>query len=99
MSGWEGVIDTANGTSRSGYVHRRMARLMEDIKVCYDQTVRKNGYIIQFAYGGDNLCGTKTVIHKDMPKICDVARIIEKFNSEYETSAMHKTIGEEEDNK
>ena len=55
MSGRTGSIDTAIRTADSGYISRRLIKAMEDLKVCYDGTVR-NAYntIIQFVYGDDN---------------------------------------------
>ena len=51
-AGRAGVVDTAMGTSDTGYMHRRMAKLMEDLKVTYDGTVRdENNSILQFSYG------------------------------------------------
>lgn len=56
MAGREGVIDTAIRTSETGYIQREFVKLMEDIKVAYDGTVRDSSdEIIQFAFGGDGL--------------------------------------------
>ena len=41
-------------TSTTGYIQRRLIKGMEDIKVCYDMTVRNNkDKIIQYTYGDD----------------------------------------------
>ena len=54
MGGRTGLIDTAVKTSQTGYIQRRLVKGLEDLKVCYDMTVRNNkGKIIQFAYGDD----------------------------------------------
>lgn len=56
MAGREGLVDTAIKTSRSGYLQRCLVKNLENISVCYDQTVRKlNGDILQFHYGEDGL--------------------------------------------
>ena len=56
MGGREGLIDTAIKTSETGYIQRRLSKVMEDITVEYDLTVRnaQNG-IIQFFYGEDTM--------------------------------------------
>lgn len=93
MSGREGVTDTALKTANSGYIQRKMVKVMEDIQIKYDQTVRNSvGQIIQFAYGNDNLCGTKTVIkqkngNKEVA-IVDVERMTEQLNSRYENKLL-----------
>ena len=56
MAGREGTIDTAVKTSESGYTQRRLMKLLEDIMVNYDGTVRNStGNIIQFIYGEDGM--------------------------------------------
>jgi len=85
MSGREGITDTAMKTAQTGYTQRRMAKIMEDIQIKYDQTVRNSaGSIIQFAYGGDNLCSTKTVLKHQQPYVCDVYRVVDQLNTEFE---------------
>jgi DNA-directed RNA polymerase II subunit RPB1 len=55
QGGRTGLIDTAVKTSQTGYIQRRLVKGLEDIKVCYDKTVRNNkDKIIQFTYGGTN---------------------------------------------
>jgi len=56
MSGREGLVDTAVKTSRSGYLQRCLVKHMEELKVCYDSTVRDcEGGVVQFLYGEDGL--------------------------------------------
>lgn len=56
MGGREGLIDTAVKTSDTGYIQRRLVKLLEDIHVAEDRSVRDiNGSIVQFAYGEDNV--------------------------------------------
>jgi len=59
IGGREGIVDTACKTSESGYIQRRLAKFLEDIKVEYDGTVRNKGKIVQFVYGGDGIDVTK----------------------------------------
>lgn len=59
MGGREGLIDTAVKTSDTGYIQRRLVKLMEDIHVEQDSTVRDiNGSIVQFLYGEDGIDAT-----------------------------------------
>ena len=59
MGGREGLIDTAVKTSETGYIQRKIVKLMEDLKVDYDYTVRNSsGCIIQFVYGNDGMDAT-----------------------------------------
>jgi len=54
MGGREGLIDTAVKTSDTGYIQRRLVKLLEDIHVAEDRSVRDiNGSIVQFLYGED----------------------------------------------
>lgn len=86
MSGREGVSDTAMKTASSGYVQRRMIKMLEDIQVRYDGTVRNTaGSIIQWAYGEDGLDRCNTVIKDDKPEIMDISRLVNKLNVEYES--------------
>ncbi|MBT3323759.1 DNA-directed RNA polymerase subunit A' [archaeon] len=56
MTGRDSLMDTALRTPKSGYLYRRLANALQDLKVEYDHTVRDaNGTIIQFNYGDDNI--------------------------------------------
>lgn len=60
MAGREGLVDTAVKTSRSGYLQRCLVKHLEEVKVCYDFTVRNGeGGVLQFLYGEDGLDATK----------------------------------------
>jgi len=61
MTGRDSLMDTALRTPKSGYLYRRLANALQDIKVEYDGTVRDaNKKIIQFMYGDDGLDVSKT---------------------------------------
>jgi DNA-directed RNA polymerase II subunit RPB1 len=81
MGGREGLIDTAVKTSETGYIQRRLIKAMEDIKICYDNTVRNhNEHIIQFSYGDDNISPVKLEKIKMNKEIyCDLL----EFESRY----------------
>jgi hypothetical protein len=52
----EGMIQTAVKTADAGYLMRRMVKTLENVSVCYDDTVRTGaGHVVQFQYGGDGL--------------------------------------------
>lgn len=60
MAGREGLVDTAVKTSRSGYLQRCLMKHLEELKICYDFTVRNaEGSVVQFRYGEDALDPTK----------------------------------------
>jgi DNA-directed RNA polymerase II subunit RPB1 len=84
MGGREGLIDTAVKTSDSGYIQRKLVKIMEDVHVEYDGTVRNvNGAIIQFVYGGDGV--ESTAIEKQE---CELGVMsLEKIYSEFALSS------------
>jgi len=60
MSGREGVISTAIKTGITGYIQRKLIKVMEDLKVYYDNTIRNaNHFIISHVYGGDSFDAAK----------------------------------------
>ncbi len=68
ITGRDSLMDVALRTPKSGYLYRRMANALQDLKVEYDGTVRDaSGRIIQFSYGGDGKDPTR--LHLNNPKI------------------------------
>jgi DNA-directed RNA polymerase subunit A' len=56
MTGRDSLMDTALRTPRSGYLYRRLANSLQDLKVTYDKTVRDGSEnVIQFKYGDDSM--------------------------------------------
>jgi len=54
ITGRDALMDTALRTPKSGYLYRRLANALQDIRIEYDKTVRDgSGKIIQFKYGND----------------------------------------------
>jgi DNA-directed RNA polymerase beta' subunit len=85
LSGREGITDTAMGTSKSGYIQRKIVKIMEDIAVKYDGTVRNTeGHIFQFAYGDDGFDASESIFKKGVAQACDVSRLVDKLNMEEE---------------
>lgn len=83
MGGREGLIDTAVKTSETGYVQRKLIKAMEDVKICYDNSVRNhNDHYIQFSYGDDNLNPTKLESIKLNKEIyCDLLEFENKYKN------------------
>lgn len=76
MTARDSLMDTALRTPKSGYLYRRLANAMQDLRVEYDTTVRDSaGKIIQFKYGEDGLDISKTENGK-----IDIKKIIAEAN-------------------
>lgn len=78
MTGRDSLMDTALRTPKSGYLYRRLANAMQDLKIANDFTVRDaSNKIIQFMYGEDGVDVTKSENGK-----INVKRIIEKVTAD-----------------
>jgi DNA-directed RNA polymerase beta' subunit len=85
MAGREGITDTAMSTATSGYIQRRIVKLMEDIKIEYDGTVRDIvGKQYQSYYGEYGMDPTMTTKVNGKQEICNVENIINKLNMNFE---------------
>ena len=61
ITGRDSLMDTALRTPKSGYLYRRLANAMQDLRVEYDESVRDaTGKIIQFEYGEDGVDVSKS---------------------------------------
>ncbi len=61
MTGRDSLMDTALRTPKSGYLYRRLANALQDLKVEYDDTVRDaSKKIVQFKYGEDGVDVSKS---------------------------------------
>lgn len=86
--GREGLMDTAVKTSETGSIHHRIIKLLEDVKVAYDGSVRNGvGTIFQFIYGEDGFDAsflekvkTKT---GDMASFIDLKRVTGRLNAKF----------------
>jgi DNA-directed RNA polymerase beta' subunit len=82
MSGREGVSDTALKTSVSGYTQRKMVKILEDVQVRYDGTVRNaTGDIIQWSYANDGLDRSQTIPRGGHTDFCDISRLVHRLNA------------------
>jgi len=67
ITGRDSLMDTALRTPKSGYLYRRLANALQDLKVEYDKTVRdSNNNIIQYKYGGDNIDVSKIHLNEEI---------------------------------
>ncbi len=74
MTGRDSLMDTALRTPKSGYLYRRLANALQDIRVEYDGTVRDaNKRVIQFIYGDDGVD-----VSKSEGGIINVKRIVKE---------------------
>jgi len=56
VTGRDSLMDTALRTPKSGYLYRRLANALQDLRVEYDGTVRdSNNNVIQYKYGDDGM--------------------------------------------
>lgn len=54
MSGRQGIVDTAIGTSKTGYIQRRLVKVLENTSIRYDGSARNEREdIVQFHYNYD----------------------------------------------
>ena len=68
MTGRDAMMDTALRTPKSGYLYRRLANALQDLKIEYDHTLRDaSGCIVQFKYGDDGLDVSKLHLNTELP--------------------------------
>jgi DNA-directed RNA polymerase II subunit RPB1 len=55
-----GLLSTAVKTAETGYIQRKLVKILEDISISYDNTSRNaSNVIIQYLYGGDGFDASK----------------------------------------
>jgi DNA-directed RNA polymerase II subunit RPB1 len=80
MTGREGLISTAIKTGETGYIQRKLIKGMEDLIVCYDNTVRtSNNIMIQTLYGGSQINQSMQKMVKLHILAMDNSSIFDKF--------------------
>tara|TARA_Y100000389_G_C17461528_1_gene522109 strand:+ start:86 stop:3580 length:3495 start_codon:yes stop_codon:yes gene_type:complete len=63
--GREGLIEQALQTGQTGYIQRQMIKTLEDMVVCWNNTVSDaQGNIVQFLYGDDGVMGESIEVQK-----------------------------------
>jgi intein/homing endonuclease len=86
------VVDTA----QTGYIQRKMVKLLEDLQVTYKGTVEDAAkHVISFDYGGDNFDGSKIIYRGGDPLFIDVESVCNKLNADYEWEQHHKNKEDE----
>ncbi len=74
MTGRDSLMDVALRTPKSGYLYRRLANALQDLRVEYDNTVRDaSRNVVQFSYGEDGID-----VAKSYGGTIDVERIIKE---------------------
>lgn len=85
MSGREGVISTAIKTGITGYIQRKLIKVMEDLKVNFDNTVRNaNNFIISHVYATDSFDAAK--LERESLKYFNMDPKSAKFRDQYSWS-------------
>lgn len=81
-----GTMNSAITTATTGFMHKRMVKVMEDVKICYDGTVRNsNDVIYQFHYGDGYDIGelSKTKFHnEEVVNFINLQQTFDKINHE-----------------
>jgi len=88
--GREGLIDTACKTADTGYIQRKMIKMVEDLKFNYTNTVtNSNDTIIDFMYGEDNFDASRLIKTSSGFSFVDIQHITDKLNAEVEFSKIN----------
>lgn len=96
----EGLIDTAIKTSASGYIQRKLIKLLEDCKVMYDMTVRtSNNIIMQFCYGDSGIDTTKQAKQKLESLMMGNKAMAAKYKLSAQELKNHKNFSEADSKK
>lgn len=99
ISGRIGLIDTAVKTAKSGYLQRKLVKMMEDLRAYYDASIRdSNNNIIEFCYGTDGFDGMK--LENQKTKFAFISKedllnnyiILEKDEDDMKSYVLTKTI-------
>jgi len=86
-AGREGIVDSATKTATTGYIQRRITKMMEDLKINYLGCVETaTNRIIQFSYGGDGLAADKLIATKQGYSLIDISHVVDKLNKDVEHS-------------
>lgn len=84
-AGREGVCNTAMSTADSGYMQRKIVKVIEDCCVQHDGTVRDTtNRIFQFAYNQDGYNPANTVKVKGSQESMDISRMVDRLNTQHE---------------
>jgi DNA-directed RNA polymerase II subunit RPB1 len=85
VGGREGLLDTSLKTANTGYIQRKMIKMLEDLKFDYTNVVSNSkNNVIEFMYGEDNLDVSKMIKTKAGLSFVDISHINSKLNTEIE---------------
>jgi DNA-directed RNA polymerase II subunit RPB1 len=86
-----GVITKAIKTAETGYIQRKLIKALEDVRICYDGSVRNaNNMIIQTVYGADGFDASYletqdiSFINYNMERLCQKFKYVD-YESELES--------------
>lgn len=80
MAGRIGVISTAIKTATTGYAQRKLMKVMEDLQMKYDNTVRNaNNFMVSYVYGGDGFDGCKLEVQRFDYLVMNSLQLTEKY--------------------
>jgi len=84
--GREGLIDTACKTADTGYIQRRIIKMIEDCYYTHNGVIHQGigGNIIEFMYGGDNLDASKLIKTSEGFSCIDISHTVDKLNKNFE---------------
>lgn len=90
VSGREGCSDSSMKTANSGYIQRKMIKVLEDVQTKNDGTVRNTiNMVIQWAYGEDGFDRANCAVTGDGNVFfADVSRIVDRLNNEFELDML-----------
>jgi DNA-directed RNA polymerase beta' subunit len=62
-----------------------MVKVMEDVQVKYDGTVRNTlGWVVNWSYGGDGFDRSECSYNNDGVFFCEPSKIADRLNNEFE---------------
>ena len=89
MAGRENITDTVMGTQNTGYSQRKLVKIMENLKVAHDDTVRDtDNSVVQFRYGDNSVAPEKVNYIKNKYQAVDIKSIVNILNGEVEVEVM-----------
>lgn len=90
--GREGLIDTACKTADTGYMQRRITKVIDDLKIDYTGVVSNaRNTVVQFNYGSDNLDASRLINTKCGLSFIDIAHTVERLNQGFLFESKLKT--------
>jgi DNA-directed RNA polymerase beta' subunit len=96
-AGREGICDTATSTARSGYIQRKIMKMLENAKIYPNGSVRdSSGKILQLSYGQHGIDPSRMVPTKIGLSSCNVSRIVDRLNLEEELA--NENVDEKKNN-